>query len=146
MTCRLSIVQQDIVHDCMPISMPTTWVVTTCSGIGEEDPDIIGALSHRRRPPAHTGKPTGTRLNGEGREVQDERELMSDRRSSQRVPGAATSPIVACSPDGRGAVYSRRFLSLFKHAALGPQSSPVVSPRRSNVVFLRSPFLSSHFD
>src|SRR5258708_28811714 len=50
MTCRLSIVKQDIVHDSMPISMPTTWVVTTCSGIGEEDSDIIVALSHRRRP------------------------------------------------------------------------------------------------
>src|SRR5258708_33799472 len=45
MTCRLSIVKQAIVHNSMPISMPTTWVVTTCSGIGEEDPDIIGALS-----------------------------------------------------------------------------------------------------
>src|SRR5258708_39093501 len=44
MTCRLSIVKQAIVHDSRPISMPTTWVVTTCSGIGEEDPDIIGAL------------------------------------------------------------------------------------------------------
>ncbi|HKF36305.1 MAG TPA: hypothetical protein VKB35_05340, partial [Ktedonobacteraceae bacterium] len=49
--------------------MPTTCVVTTGSGIGEEDPDIIGALAHRRRPPAHTGKPTGTRLNGDDRPV-----------------------------------------------------------------------------
>src|SRR6266516_4801954 len=48
----------------MPISIPTTWVVTTGSGIGEEDPDIIVALSHRRRPPAHTAEPTGTHLNG----------------------------------------------------------------------------------
>ncbi len=69
--------------------MPTTWVVTTRSGIGEEDPDVIVALSHRRRPPAHTGKPTGTHLNGEDREVQDEREPIVDRQSSQRVPGAA---------------------------------------------------------
>src|SRR5258708_1091389 len=53
----------------MPISIPTTWVVSTCSGIGEEDPDIIGALSHRRRPPAHTGAPTETRCNGENRPV-----------------------------------------------------------------------------
>src|SRR5258708_1372098 len=69
MTCRLSIVKQDIVHDSMPISMPTTWVVTTCSGIGEEDSDIIVALSHHRRPPARTGAPTGTRFNGEDRPV-----------------------------------------------------------------------------
>jgi len=68
-TCRLSIVKQHIVHDSMPISMPTTWVVTTCSGIGEEDPVIIVALSHRRRPPAHTGAPTGTYFNGEDRPV-----------------------------------------------------------------------------
>src|SRR5229473_4393265 len=62
-------VKQDILHGSMPISMPTTWVVTTCSGLGEEDPDIIVALSHRRRPPAHTGAPTGTRFNGENRPV-----------------------------------------------------------------------------
>jgi len=49
--------------------MPTTWVVTTCSSIGEEDSDLIVALSHRRRPPAHTGAPTGTRFNGEDRPV-----------------------------------------------------------------------------
>src|SRR5258708_22992267 len=53
----------------MPISMPTTWVVTTCSGIGEEDPDIISALSHRRRSSAHAAEPTGTRFNGEDRPV-----------------------------------------------------------------------------
>src|SRR5260221_3476240 len=69
MTCRLSIVKQAIVHDSMPISMPTTWVVTTCSVIEGEDSDIIVALSHRRRPPAHAGKPTGTHLNGEDRPV-----------------------------------------------------------------------------
>src|SRR5258708_33729835 len=95
----------------MPISMPTTWVVTIESGIGEEDPDIIVALSHyppsscsRRRTYRDTlqrGRPPS----------QDERELIPDRQSSQRLPGAATSPIVASSPDGRGAAYSSRHLS-----------------------------------
>ncbi len=39
----------------------------TRSGIGEEDPDIIVALSHRHRPPAHTGASIGTHFNGEDR-------------------------------------------------------------------------------
>ena len=49
---------------------------------------------------------------------------MSDRQSSPHMPGAATSPIVACSPDGRGAVYSRRSLSVSKCAACYDTGSP----------------------
>jgi len=39
--------------------------VATQSGIGEEDPDSIVALSHRYRPPVHTGEPTETHFNRE---------------------------------------------------------------------------------
>src|SRR5258708_7039584 len=56
---------------------------------------------------------------------QDERALISDRQSSQPVPGAATSPMVAFSPDGRGAVYSRRSLSVSKRAACYDERTPV---------------------
>src|SRR2546430_2014517 len=45
---------------------------------------------------------------------QDERELIVDRQSSQLLPEAATSPMVASSPDGRGAVSSRRSLTVSK--------------------------------
>src|SRR6266571_3853351 len=65
---------------------------------------------------------------------QDERELMLDRQSSQRVLGAATSPIVACSPDGRGAVYSRRSLSVSKRAACYNKGSPVASTSRADAI------------
>ena len=73
---------------------------------------------------------------------QDERELMSDRQSSQPRPGAATSPIVACSPDRRGAVYSRRSLPVSKRAACYYRGSPVASTSRADNIFLRCPLLS----
>ena len=70
-TCVSSILcfTSHIVHDSTPISMSTTWVGTICSGIGEGDPAIIVALSHRPRPPAHTGAPTGAHFNEVGRPV-----------------------------------------------------------------------------
>jgi hypothetical protein len=54
------------------------------------------SCSHRRtyRDTSQRGRPPN----------QDERELIVDRQSSQLVPEAATSPMVASSPDGRGAV------------------------------------------
>jgi len=67
---------------------------------------------------------------------QDERELIVDRQSSQLVPGAATSPIVASSPDGRGAVYSRRSLSVSKRAACYDRGSPVASTSIADGSFL----------
>src|SRR6266849_4621256 len=122
-------VKQDIVHDSMPISIPTTWVVTTASGIGEEeDPDIIIALSQLQLSlcsQLRTYRDFSTRRPSR----QDERELIVDRQSSQRMPGAATSPIVASRPDGRGAVYSRRSLFVSKRAACDDEGSPVASTR-----------------
>src|SRR5947209_8664969 len=94
------------------------------------------SCSHRRtyRDAPQRGRPPS----------QDERELISDRQSSQRVPGAATSPIVACSPDGRGAVYSRRSLSVSKRAACYDQGSPVASTSIADAIFLRCPLLSTN--
>src|SRR6266566_9166730 len=75
---------------------------------------------------------------------QDERELIVDRQSSQLVPGAATSPMVASSPDGRGAVYSRRSLSVSKRAACYDEGPPVASTSRADAIFLRCPLLSTN--
>ena len=87
------------------------------------------SCSHRRtyRDAPQRGRPPS----------QDERELISDRQSSQRVPGAATSPIVASGPDGRGAVYSRRSLSVSKRAACYDDGSPVASTSIADAIFLR---------
>src|SRR5258708_21099419 len=75
---------------------------------------------------------------------QDERALISDRQSSQPMLGAATSPMVASSPDGRGAVYSRRSLSVSKRAACYDEGSPVASTSRADAIFLRCPLLSTN--
>ena len=55
---------------------------------------------------------------------QDQRKLISDRQSSLLLPGAVTSPIVASNPDGRGAVCSRRSLSVCQR---GRTSQPRLS-------------------
>jgi len=59
---------------------------------------------------------------------QDERELIVDRQSSQRMPRAATSPMVASSPDGRGAVYSRRSLSVPNAPHVTTKALPLLPP------------------
>src|SRR2546426_2210577 len=139
MTCRLSIVKQDIVHNSMPISMPTTWVVTTGSGIGEEDPDIFVALSHRRRPPAHTGAPTGTHFNGENRPVRTS-------ENSYRI-GSLPGPcqVLQQAPlslsvlmDGEQSTEARS-LSVSKCAACYDKGSPVASTSIADAIFLRCP-------
>src|SRR5260370_8609013 len=124
MSCRLSIVKEAIVHGSMPISMPTTWVVTTCSGIGEEDPDIIVALSHCRRPSAHTGEPTGTHLNGEDRPVrtsENSHRIGSLPSACQVLQQAPLS--LAVLMDGEQSIHGGR--SLFPNA---PHVSPIAPP------------------
>src|SRR5712692_10245759 len=78
------------------------------------------SCSHRRtyRDALQRGRPPS----------QDERELISDRQSSQRLLGAATSPIVASSPDGRGAVYSRRSLSVPNAPHVTTKALPLLPP------------------
>src|SRR3989442_2710649 len=94
------------------------------------------SCSHRRiyRDTPQRGRPPN----------QDERELIVDRQSSQLVPEAATSPIVASSPDGRGAVSSRRSLSVSKRAAWYDKSSPVASISIADGNFLRCPLLPTN--
>ena len=78
---------------------------------------LLSASSRRARehlPTSSSGRPPN----------QDERELIVDRQSCQLVPQAATSLIVACDPDGRGAVCSRRSLSVCQR---GRTSQPRLS-------------------
>jgi hypothetical protein len=103
----LFLARQHIVQDSNPISMPTTWVARSAWGIGEDVSDIILALSSQQ----HSLGFSLRHANGGTPPTQDQRKLISDRQSSQHEPEAATSPIVAPNPDGRGAVCRRRSLS-----------------------------------
>src|SRR5260370_1085208 len=58
--------------------------------------------------------------------------------------GCVPRPIAACSPDGRGAVYSRRSLSVSKRAACNDDGSPVASTSRADGNFLRCPLLPTN--
>src|SRR5207249_3769744 len=111
----------------IPISIPTTWVVSTRSGIGEEDPDIIGALSHRRCPPVHTAEPTGTRLNGEDRPVRTSENSSWIGSPPSACQGLQQAPLsLAVLMDGEPSTEARS-LSVSKRAACYDKGSPVAS-------------------
>src|SRR6266702_7309537 len=70
---------------------------------------------------------------------QDERALIVDRQSSQLWPGAATSLMVAYDPDGRGAVCSRRSLSLQRGRASQPRLSRCFHQSNRSALFQKEP-------